>query len=472
VLRDRRRKGSDGRRLASSTGSRPSLTICLHVVSPGLRRWEAAAQGWPSRGLRIPPPPSGSCDRGKNTRITGPTVGTGPQVEPDPYEVACSFVESLDLDQTFWRVAQNTVRALGQGQCLLFEYDHAGNALNAVAASGPDVRAFMGRRISLVQPGQRVGLRGGHVVDLCALMEADEELAGLCALLNSGASITLPLTLRNELVGALAFVAQNRSAPLSLDEVELAAHLAKLAAWAIHNSRQYRYAMRGQGRLEAMLTRMSQVHDRERNAFAAMVHDDILQPMIGAVYALEGLRDVVHDAGIDDYDHVVRMLRMSVEDARKMIWEMRPAVLDGLGLAEALGVIADRIAVERGIKVTTTLQKAEGLAEGLSTAIYKIGREALLNAERHAQASSISIALTASDVESGSVALVVQDDGTGFAGDGERSPGHYGLVMMEEQAAAVGGTLHIVRNPGGGTTVHLIVPTGPPQDAFVEGSRP
>jgi signal transduction histidine kinase len=68
--------------------------------------------------------------------------------------------------------------------------------------------------------------------------------------------------------------------------------------------------------------------------------------------------------------------------------------------------------------------------------------------------------------------LVVQDDGTGFVGDRERFPGHYGLVMMEEQAAAVGGTLHIEQNPGGGTTVHLIVPTGPPLDTSLEGNRP
>jgi signal transduction histidine kinase len=374
---------------------------------------------------------------GGSTSTTGAAAGGGAVV--DPYEIACSFAESLDLDQTFWRVAQNSVLALGQGQCLLFEYDHGQNALSAVAASGTDVRAFVGRSVPFAFPGPPLELmRGAHGVDLASLADQEEDLGDLWGLLDSGTSLTLPLVLRNELVGAQVFIGQNREVPFSLAELALMTRLAKLAACAIHNARLFRNALRGQGRLEAMLTRMSRVHDRERQAFAGMVHDDILQPMVGAIYALEGLHEMVRDEAVEDFEHIVHMLRMSVEDARRMIWELRPAVLDGLGLPEALAVIADRIAVDRKIQMVTSLKDIEGLSERLSTAVYKIGREALLNAERHAHAAAISIWLSESDVEGASVVnLGIQDDGVGFDRDGDRPAGHYGLVMMEEQAISV-----------------------------------
>jgi signal transduction histidine kinase len=352
------------------------------------------------------------------------------------------------------------VLALGHGQCLLFEYEHGQNALNAVAASGADVRAFVGRSVPFALPGPPADLvRGVHSVDLAGLADHDDDLGDLWRLLDSGTSLTLPLVLRSELVGALALIGQNRDVPFSLDELSLATHIARLSACAIHNARLHRNTLRGQGRLEAMLTRMSQAHDRERQAFAGMVHDDILQPMVGTMYALEGLHDMVRDEAAEDFDHILHMLRMSIEDARRMIWELRPAVLDGLGLPEALAVIADRIAIDRKVEMVTSLKDIEGLSERLSTAVYKIGREALLNAERHAHASVISISLSESDVEGAAVvSLAIRDDGVGFDQDGDRPAGHYGLVMMEEQAAAVGGTLHISSEPGKGTALRLEVP--------------
>ena len=125
--------------------------------------------------------------------------------------------------------------------------------------------------------------------------------------------------------GVLLAVTPGRSEPYGRDELELLGDIAELGSLALFSARLYRNAMRGQGRLEAVLARMSQMREHERISFAAMVQDDILQSMVGALCAMEGLRDAVAKPALEDFDHVVRMLSISVEDAREVIWEARPA---------------------------------------------------------------------------------------------------------------------------------------------------
>jgi signal transduction histidine kinase len=204
---------------------------------------------------------------------------------------------------------------------------------------------------------------------------------------------------------------------------------------------------------------MWRAREQERKTFANMVHDGLLQSIVGGVYALEALRETVIEEGLADFDHVVHSLRLSVEDARRIIWELRPPVLDSLGLSESIGAIADRIAVESDTRVSVSVKGIEGLDEGTATAVYKIAREALLNAERHAQAMQIELQVVPTDVLGGpAVSLTVKDDGCGFNSGCERLAGHYGLFMMEEQAAAVGGVLRVASVVGTGTVVHLIAP--------------
>ena len=95
----------------------------------------------------------------------------------------------------------------------------------------------------------------------------------------------------------------------------------------------------------------------------------------------------------------------------------------------------------------------------LSSAVYKIGREALLNAEHNAHARAISLSLTVETAADGPVLLlVVKDDGEGFDPATIRTTGHFGLVIMREQAVSIGGDLRIDSALGRGTTVELTVP--------------
>jgi signal transduction histidine kinase len=375
------------------------------------------------------------------------------------FAFAEALVENLDLDQRYVRLAERTATMLSPAGCVVFAYDPADHLLLFVAEAPSAIPSLSGMRLDLRDADRLGDLRQRLSADPADLVPYSSNQEQFRCALDTGYSVAVPMTHRHELIGMLLIVTPGRTSEYSADELDLLRDIAEVGSRAVFNARQYRNAMRGQGRLEALLTRLWEVREQERKAFASMVHDDILQAVVGTIYALDGLRDAVAESALDDYDYVLRALRMSVEDARKIIWELRPAVLDGLGLAEALGAIADRIAVEGKAAVTTSLKQLPGLGEALSTGIYKIGREALLNAERHANARRIDIALRVEHGPDGRQLLCsVTDDGCGYDADAERARGHYGLVMMEEQAVAIGGVLEVESRKGHGTRVSITVP--------------
>ena len=203
---------------------------------------------------------------------------------------------------------------------------------------------------------------------------------------------------------------------------------------------------------------MRRTREEERQAFAHVVHDDIVQPIVGATYRLEAFRRAVPNESLAEFDKTVALLRGSIDDARRVIWELRPPVLDGLGLQDALVSLAGRADRDGRAHVNVDVEDIQGLSEGPTTALYKIAREALLNAQRHSHASRIFISL--SQVEGGErplVRLVVEDDGVGFDLT-ELKPDHYGHAMMEEQAALVGGRFTITSSCELGTAVEAVVP--------------
>jgi signal transduction histidine kinase len=99
------------------------------------------------------------------------------------------------------------------------------------------------------------------------------------------------------------------------------------------------------------------------------------------------------------------------------------------------------------------------LDEDVEIGVYRIAQEALTNAARHAQASTIAVMLT---VDGDTLRLEVSDDGRGFSADEEQRQPHLGLVAMQERALALGGRVGVTSAPGHGTTVDLACPIAEP----------
>ncbi len=367
---------------------------------------------------------------------------------------------SLDLEQTRGRVARALSELFDGVQCLVCQYDAAAERLYAVSACGSDVERLLGTWMAKSRrAADQDARRHLRAPDSRALLVHGDGEARLEEFLDLRQAAVFPMAVQRRYIGQLLCLAPDRQARYSAHDLRLGRHAASLAAHAINNAQEHRNALRSEGRIEGILARMSQLREQERKVFSGLIHDDVLQAVVGSVYALESLRESVAGTARADFDHVVHMLRLSMDSARRIIWEVRPSVLEGLGLEEALCTIADRIAVQGPATVTTHVHGADALGDVVSSAVYKIGREALLNAERHAHARAISLSLVVDSTDDGPILkLVVEDDGLGFNPGSDRPHGHFGLVVMREQADATGGHLTIESSEGKGARVELTVP--------------
>ncbi|MDD5700605.1 MAG: sensor histidine kinase [Dehalococcoidales bacterium] len=145
---------------------------------------------------------------------------------------------------------------------------------------------------------------------------------------------------------------------------------------------------------------------------------------------------------------------------RRYSHELRPAVLDRLGLLAAIEQIAEDVNKQKQIKVELTVEGEEPeLSDDIKLAFFRIAQEALNNARKHAQASKASVKIVFQEKQ---VRMEIGDNGTGFdiqeAQVRASSKGSLGLMSMQERSRLIGGNLRIESQPSKGTTVRVETP--------------
>jgi len=222
-------------------------------------------------------------------------------------------------------------------------------------------------------------------------------------------------------------------------------------------------------RRREILGHMLQAEEVERSRIATELHDDTVQVMAAGLLALDRVALVASRTASDDLANAVSGARATLEEAtdrtRRLMFELRPAILHDQGLLRALHVLVGQVAREVGATgdVTGTPDRYDVAVEEL---VYRSAQEALANVRKHASARRIVVRVA----EDGNLLrLEVADDGCGFDMDAIRSRPdaalHFGLDTMIERLHAAGGEASIESEAGRGTTVRLAVPVGAPQSA-------
>jgi signal transduction histidine kinase len=254
------------------------------------------------------------------------------------------------------------------------------------------------------------------------------------------ASLAVPLAVQDEARGALTlYYAQPRA--FTDEEVGLASAFAAQAALAIENAR-----LQAQARQAAAL--------EERQRLARELHDAVTQTLFSTALigeVLPELWEVDPAEGRARLEELRRLTRGALAEMRALLVELRPGALTELPLGELLRQLAQatvgRTRLEIGVEVSG--QPDGPLPPDVQVALYRIAQEALSNAARHARAGRARVRL---DHEPVGLALVVEDDGRGFD-PAAVPPGHLGVGIMRERAAAVGAALRVDSAPGAGTRV-------------------
>lgn len=207
-------------------------------------------------------------------------------------------------------------------------------------------------------------------------------------------------------------------------------------------------------RLQYVSSRLITAQEDERRHIARELHDETGQSLTAIRLNLKDLeRDT--DSAPARIPECIGIVDRAIAQIRGMALNLRPTMLDDLGLVEALEWALEQQAKAAGWQ--TTLQADEivmPLPPDIETACFRIAQEALTNVARHAQATRAGVTLRLRD---GELELSVADNGIGFNVEQYRSPekrrAHFGLVSMSERASLAGGRLDVEPAPGGGTII-------------------
>jgi len=218
------------------------------------------------------------------------------------------------------------------------------------------------------------------------------------------------------------------------------------AAVAVHSVLATREARRARQLVIA-------AREEERRRLRWDLHDGVAPMLAGVALQAETARDIVHDdpdAARAILDRLVPNLAGAVADVRAIVHQLRPAALDELGLAGAVGELAARFD-RPDQRVMVAAGDVAGMPAAVDLAAYRIVAEALSNAVRHSGATTVAISLRR---DAGHLRVQVSDDGRGLAGD---RPAGVGLDSMRTRAEELGGRFSVAA-AGGGTTVTAELP--------------
>jgi two-component system sensor histidine kinase UhpB len=198
--------------------------------------------------------------------------------------------------------------------------------------------------------------------------------------------------------------------------------------------------------------RVLAAQEAERVGIARDLHDEVGQVLTGVLLQLNSIAETAPEQR-GELDQARQAVRRALDEVRRISSELRPEMLEHLGLVSALTELATSFARVSGIGVDRDFPAwLPKLAPEIELAVYRIAQESLTNVARHAEASRVTIAL---EPGHDSVVLRVADDGRGFAGGPVE---HGGLRSMRERALLVGGALAIKEAPDGAVEVRLEVP--------------
>jgi signal transduction histidine kinase len=214
-----------------------------------------------------------------------------------------------------------------------------------------------------------------------------------------------------------------------------------------------------QRELRELSARVLEAREEEKTRIARELHDELGQLLTALKMDLSWLRgQIAEGEPAAKLAEMERLLDQTVSSTRRISADLRPLMLDDLGLADAASWLVEDFGKRSGIASRIELsggERLENLSGSVATAVYRAIQESLTNIGRHSGAKNAWVMLAADD---GAIEVEVEDDGRGIAADDLAKTRSLGLKGMRERIAYLGGSLDIARAPRGGTRLQLRVP--------------
>ena len=279
---------------------------------------------------------------------------------------------------------------------------------------------------------------------------------------NGWAWLVAPLKVGGQVAGRLWAIDQTPRS-FSREDQEFAMMMGNQLALALENAHLYEDVRRLAARRAQLLRRVISSQDERCQRISRDLHDEISQSLVALALDMEA--QLVRDAGVSEasaarLEKFHQRLLDILQEINRIILDLRPTLLEDLGLLPALEWLAHQRLETAGVQVRVDSRPPHlRLPKHLEISLYRIGQEAINNIAKHAQATTVRIELARMGDE---ISLTVQDDGRGFDLDDVLANADdrigLGIFGMKERARLIGGRFAIQSQPGHGAQISVIVP--------------
>lgn len=272
------------------------------------------------------------------------------------------------------------------------------------------------------------------------------------------ADAVVPLRAQERVLGVMQVVAGEGRA-LDRDDVDLLQAIGHQVALAVENARLYQEVQRKEAIRGQLVEKLITAQEEERRRLSRELHDEVGQSLTALIMNVAGAEASV-PADLDDLrrqlGEIRGMLCATLEEIRRLMVNLRPTLLDDLGLIPALQWLAGTHLRPAGVEYRLDVVGGRRrLAPHVETALFRVVQEAVTNIIRHSGARQATLRL---EFRPASLAVEVADDGRGF--DPGRTRRGLGLLGMEERVTLLGGCWRLETSPGAGTRIAFEIPAG------------
>jgi len=377
--------------------------------------------------------------------------------------ISTMLSHSLDLGQALRNALDMVTEVMETEVALIFSLDEKAKELRVLAYEG--VSDKFARDVDQLKLGEGFNGRVAQTGEPLVVEDAshDPRLARQVVKREKiEAALIVPIRVRGLIVGTVC-VANRRPRQFLPEEVDLLTAIGNQIGITIENAKFYQEQQRMQENLRFYVQQITRAQEEERKRIARELHDDTAQTLIALSHQIEDFASNNKQLSADDIG-LLKSWREQFRDVlqrlRYFSRDLRPSVLDDLGLLPALEWLTDDLEKQSGIEADLRVVGAQQrLSPEVELLLFRIIQEAISNARRHAEASKIEVCV---EFDEGKIVATVRDNGKGFElprtlGELSRN-GKLGLIGAEERARLLGGSLTVQSEPSKGTTVVIEAP--------------
>jgi len=282
------------------------------------------------------------------------------------------------------------------------------------------------------------------------------------------AFLSVPLRAKDKILGVMN-VASTMARHFTKDDMYLLGSIGDQLGIAIEQAKLYKRLDDSRKRYQTLLRQMITIQEEERKRIARELHDETSQQLTALALNLQALTEMMEMGDVKDTEIKAMLKRIhniavqASAEVVRLIKELRPTLLDTLGLPAAIRNLAETNLASRGINVTTEFKGMEQrrISHEAELTLFRVAQETMSNIVRHSEAKKAMIRL---ECNSNECILCIEDDGKGFNVSEithiEKDGRGAGLFGVRERVAAVGGEAYVESQPGKGTKAIAKVPAG------------